>query len=117
MTSNDYVVHADLLFHVMKRSSPLIRAYIINKFPLLFQEQAENMKFVALFPELDLYSKSVFIERITDEKRSATVLLPLMKARLSDFDNKQLKKYLSAYQNFEIPGYLELREKLKDRSK
>jgi hypothetical protein len=104
-SAKDYEIHFELLFQVIRKSVPLIRAYTINKAPLPFQQIENNRQFVALFPSLDDYSKSIFLNRITGEKNLATAFLPLFVASYKDFDKKQQEQIADAYQKFEIPGY------------
>lgn len=108
MDDDYYKTHLPLLFGVIGKSVPLIKAYIIGKAPLPFSDQEQNREFVLHFSEFDSYSKSIFINRITAEKNLATIFLPLMLPRLQILDKQQLDKYISAYQKFEIPGYQEL---------
>jgi hypothetical protein len=102
MSDENFKAAFPLLFQVIRTSVPLIRVYIISKAPLPFIEKEQNKEFVSLFPELDSYSKSVFIDRITAEKNVATVFLPLMIPQLKSLDSKQLNRCISAFQKFEI---------------
>lgn len=111
-TETEYELHTDLLFQVIRQSVPLIKAYAISKSPLPFCTIEKNRQFIALFPMLDAYSKSIFLNRITAEKNLATVYLPLMKPMLMDFDKKQLEQVTVACQKFQIPGYQELEKNL-----
>jgi hypothetical protein len=113
MSNDDYKTAFPFLFQVLRRSFPFIKAYIISKAPLPFTDKGQNQKFVSLFSELDSYSKSVFIDRITTEKKVAIVFLPLMLPQLQILDSKQLDKCLSAFQKFKIPISQELISKLK----
>lgn len=112
MKVEDYNSHFAQICQVISKSVPLIKAYLISKAPLPFQDKEQNQKFVSLFPELDGYSKSIFMDRITGEKQLAAIFLPLMIPQLHILDQRQLDKYFSAYQKFEIPGYQKLLEKL-----
>lgn len=112
MSKEDYENALPQLFQVVGRSAPLIKAYILSKVPLPFQDQEQNLRFVKLFPELDVYTRSIFMDRITNDKNLATLFLPLMLPILSNLDKKQLEQYLGAYQKFEIPGFEELKENL-----
>ncbi len=111
-SETDYELHSDLLFQVIRQSVPLIKAYVISKSPLPFGKIEKNRQLVGLFPMLDGYSKSIFINRITTEKNLATVFLPLMLTMIEDFDKKQLEQIAVAYQKFEIPGYKEQKKKM-----
>lgn len=104
-TNTDYELHSDLLFQIILKSVPLIRAYGISKSPLPFSTNEKNRKFIALFPILDAYSKSIFLNRITAERNLAIVYLPLMVPLLMDFDKKQLEQVKVAFQKFQIPGF------------
>jgi hypothetical protein len=110
-TNTDYELHSDLLFQIILKSVPLIRAYGISKSPLPFSTNEKNRKFIALFPMLDAYSKSIFLNRITVEKNLAIVYLPLMVSLFMDFDRKQLEQVKVAYQKFQIPGYQKIDKK------
>ncbi|OGT22209.1 MAG: hypothetical protein A2342_09455 [Gallionellales bacterium RIFOXYB12_FULL_54_9] len=111
-TKTDYELHFDLLFQVIRQSVPLIKAYAISKSPLPFVTLEKNRQFVSLYPLLDAYSKSIFLNRITAGKDMATVYLPLMMTLLSDLDQKQLEQVTVAVQKFEIPGFQELKKNL-----
>lgn len=111
-TNTDYEFRSDLLFQIILKSVPLIRAYGISKSPLPFGTIEKNRQFIALFPMLDSYSKSIFLNRITSEKNLAIVYLPLMIPMLMDFDMKQLEQVKVAYQKFQIPGYQEINKYL-----
>jgi len=113
MTSSDFEAEFTFLMHVIRNSIPLIKAYIINKAPLPFADKKQNMEFVSLYPELDGYSKSVFIDRITKEKKVAVIFLPLMIPNLYLLDNRQLDRCISTFQKFEIPVNQEYLSKLK----
>jgi len=103
----DYESHSDLLFQVIRQSVPLIKAYTISKAPLPFGNFENNRQFVALFPILDDYSKSIFLNRITSEEKPAKVLLPLLKNEINDFNEKQLEQISAAFQKFEINDFNE----------
>lgn len=116
MSEDDYNRYRDLLLQVMQKSSPIIRAYIIGKLSLPFQNQDENERFAGVFPKLDAYSKSIFINRITSEKQAAMVFLPLLKPWMNGLSKAQREQVLSGWKKFEIPGYSELQEKLEGKS-
>jgi hypothetical protein len=109
-TKSEYEHHTDLLFQVIRQSVPLIKAYAISKSPLPFDTMEKNQQFIALFPMLDDYSKSIFLNRITAEKNLATFYLPLMISKLTDFNMKQLEQVAFAYEKYQIPGYQELKK-------
>jgi len=115
LSGADYETHFVRLFQVMRKSVPLIKAYLISKAPLPFHDEKKNQQFVSFFPELDSYSKSVFIDRITTEKKLATIFLPLMRSHLHVLDKKQLNQYLVAYQKFHISGYHKALKMLYDK--
>ena len=112
-SESDYELHSDLLFQVISQSVPLIKAYAINKAPLPFEQKEKNQQFVALFPALDDYSKSIFLNRISTEENVAKVILPLVFPLFGDLNKKQQELIAGAYQKFEIPGYEEQIEKLR----
>lgn len=112
-TESDYEVHSDLLFQIIRQSAPLIKAFAINKAPLPFEQKEKNQQFVALFPALDDYSKSIFLNRITADKNLATVFLPLLISGSMDFNQKQQEQIAGAVQKFGIPGLEEQIEKLR----
>jgi hypothetical protein len=70
-----------------------------------------------LFPELDGYSKSVFIDRITGDEKLAPIFLPLMIPQLTILDQKQSDKIITAVKKFDISGFLELLEKNIEKDK
>jgi hypothetical protein len=106
-SNTDYELHSDLLFQVIRQGVPLIRAYTINKAPLPFSSIEKNRQFVSLFPVIDDYSKSIFLNRITSEENPAKVLLPLLNKEMIDFNEKQLEQIAAAFQKFEIPDFKE----------
>lgn len=107
LSEKDYEKHIDLLFKVIDQSAPLIKAYIITKAPLPFGEFEKNRQFAALFPKLDDYSKSIFLNRVTTEKEVALVFLPMLLSVSGNFNNKQQELITGACQKFEIPGLQE----------
>jgi len=111
LSEKDYEVHSELLFEVISQSAPIIKAYIIVKAPLPFSNIEKNKQFVALFPELDDYSKSIFLNRITNEKDVAPVFLPMFFPMFNDLNNKQQELITGACQKFEIQGFQELQGK------
>ena len=113
MSEKDFEIYSDLLFEVIEKSVPLIKAYIIVKAPLPFSSFELNKQFAALFPALDDYSKSMFLNRITTKKEVAAVFLPMFFPMFNDLNNKQQELIACAYQKFEIPGFKELQEKTK----
>lgn len=90
MNDTDFRKHAHLILSMLGSNSPLINAYIIAKLPLPFSNQEINEKLILRFPELDDYSKSVFINRITGEDDLALSLLPLMTSQIEHLDERQL---------------------------
>jgi len=107
LSGKDFEKHIDLLFKVIGQSAPLIKAYIITKAPLPFGEFEKNRQFAALFPKLDDYSKSIFLNRVTTEKEVALVFLPVLLSMSGNFNNKQQELITVACKKFEIPGLQE----------
>ncbi|HRX12258.1 MAG TPA: hypothetical protein P5210_11440 [Draconibacterium sp.] len=105
MSENDFEFHSDLLFEVIRKSVPLIKAYIIVKTPLPFSSIELNKQFAALFPTLDDYSKSMFLNRVITEKSVAEVFLPFVIENSKYFNEKQLGQIAEACRKFEIPGF------------
>jgi len=101
-SDKDYEINSDLLFQVMRQSAPLIKANAIMKTPLPFDNFEKNKRFLALFPILDDYSKSIFMNRIITEKEVATVFLPLITSNSKGFSKKQLEQITNACKKFEI---------------
>ncbi len=100
MIPNDYELHSEIIFRAMRQGSPLIRAYIINKFQLPFQDKLKNQELVSIFPELDGYSRSVLLDRITASKEIVAIFLPLMTPYLTLLDQKQTNKLKAASQTY-----------------
>jgi hypothetical protein len=73
-----YETNASLIFDSMRKSSPLIRSFIINKMPLPFTNPENNKAFASLYAELDSYSKSMFLQRMTASKGIANIFVPLL---------------------------------------
>lgn len=105
LTDNDYELHFSQLIQVIDRGVPLIKAYLINKAPLPFQDEEKNRQFVLLFPELDAYSQSIFIDRMIGNQKLANVFLPFMKLQLPILDQKQVDKIQQAAHKYAIAGY------------
>lgn len=103
-SSKDYIARFDLLCRVIKKSSPLIKAYIISKLPIPFEAKEENNKLVMLFPDLDGYSRSILLNRITEESKMTAAFIPLM-MKLKNLNDKQKEQLLSAGKKYGISGY------------
>ena len=116
LSEKDYETHSDLLFEVIRQSAPLIKAYVIARTPLPFSNIETNKQFVSLFPDLDDYSKSIFLNRITTEENVASVFLPLLSTVPMDFDKKQLELITSTYQKFEISGFQKPMKKIREEN-
>ena len=101
-TPTDYELNSEMLFFVISNSVPLVRAFAISKTPLPFANTENNVKFAALFANLDNYSKSIFLGRITSEEESAKSILPLLLAQYKGFDEKQLKQIKTACLKYKI---------------
>ncbi len=112
MSDADFENHTNLIYGMLGRSAPLINAYIIAKLPLPFSNQEINEKFISCFPGLDDYSKSIFINRIIDERDLVSSLLPLMASQIEHLDDRQLDFILVAWRKQGLPGYSELIDKL-----
>ena len=112
-----YESRFELLFQVIRKGSPLIRAYIMNKAPLPFRDQEKNRRLALLFPDLDGYTKSAFIDRISAEKPIAVVFIPLMLPQFQSLDQRQQDKLITQVQKFEISGLEELIKNYAGRNK
>jgi hypothetical protein len=110
MSEKDYEIQADLLFEVVGQSAPLIKAYIITKAPLPYSELETNRQFAALFPKLDDYSKSIFLNRVTTEKEVALVFLPMLLSMPGNLNHKQQELIAVACKKFEIQEVNEQRK-------
>jgi hypothetical protein len=73
-----YEKNITVILDVLTKSSPLVRAYIINKIPLPFIKMENNKALVALYPKLDSYSKSIFRERVNSTKSLSDIFMPLL---------------------------------------
>jgi hypothetical protein len=102
LSETDFDLHSDLLFEVIGQSAPIIKAYIIVKAPLPFSKIEKNKQFVALFPKLDDYSKSIFLNRATTEESTAKSLLPLMLPMTENLNEKQQQLIAGAWLKFKI---------------
>lgn len=89
LSASDYESEANLIFRVLKKSSPLVRAYVINKIPLPFDNHEKNLELVRLYPGLDKYSQNVLINRIISSKAAAEVFVPLIDTTSGFSDPKQ----------------------------
>jgi hypothetical protein len=98
----DYCSHFDQIIEVVRKSVPLVKAYIIAKMPLPLHNQEQNKAFVRLFPNLDTYSKSIFIDRITADSQLSNCFLPLMKPLIKNLDQRQMGKCSLAAEKFGI---------------
>ncbi len=90
LSSTDYETYFERLVSVMQKSSPIVCAYIINKMPLPFRDQEKNRKLTMLFPNLDEYSKSIFLNRILNDKLMLNTFAPLMLTGLNILDPNQV---------------------------
>lgn len=88
-------------------------AYIINRSPLPFINQEVNKSFIARLPELNDYSKSVFISRIAGESDLLPYLLPLKTSQTEHLDNKHRDLILASWRKYRLTGYSELIDQLK----
>lgn len=73
-----YETNITVILDVLTKSSPLVRAYIINKIPLPFNKMENNKALVALYSKLDSYSKSIFRERVNSTKSLSDIFMPLL---------------------------------------
>lgn len=73
-----YETNNTLILDVLSKSSPLVRAYIINKIPLPLSNMEKNSAFASLYNSLDSYSKSIFRERVNSTKSLAAIFTPLI---------------------------------------
>lgn len=103
MTISDFENRISLIFRVLKKSNPLVRAYIIHKIQLPLGNPEKNLEFVKLYPGLDPYSKSIFLDRILSSGTVAEVFIPLVRKAGIITDQKQLLKLDEAADTFLIP--------------
>lgn len=73
-----YETNTTLILDVLAKSSPLVRAYIINKIPLPLSNMEKNSAFASLYYSLDSYSKNIFRERINSTKSLSAIFTPLI---------------------------------------
>lgn len=73
-----YETNTRFMVEVIAKSSPLVRAYIINKIPLPLSNMEKNSAFASLYNSLDSYSKSIFRERINSNKALSAIFTPLI---------------------------------------
>ena len=104
LSSKEYSMHFDALCEVMHKSIPMVKAYIITKFPLPFEAKEQNRKLVAVFPYLDSYSKSVMINRIAEDPKITRIFLPLM-LNTKSLNNRQMEQLLEAEKKYKIRNY------------
>ena len=109
-SETDYETQSDLLFQLIRQSVPLVKANAITKTPLPFKSIEKNQQFAALFPILDTYSKSIFINRIITEKDVAEDFLSFIITNSKYFSKKQLEQIVAACLKFGISGYEDLLE-------
>jgi hypothetical protein len=102
MQASDFEERADLIFLILQKSNPLVRAYILNKIPLPFRDPDKNPELVKLYPVLDSYSKSIFINRIISSKEAAEVFISLLRQPGIIPDQKHMQKLNEADGKFRI---------------
>ena len=102
MKAPDFEERADLIFLILQKSTPLVRAYLLNKIPLPFRNPEKNRGLVKLYPVMDSYSKSIFINRIVSSKEAAEVFVPLFCQTGITPDQKHLQKLNEAAGKFRI---------------
>jgi len=100
----DYETQSELLFQIILKSVPLVKANAITKTPLPFKSTEKNQQFIALFPMLDNYSKSIFMNRIITEKSVTEVFLPFIIENSKDFNKKQTEQIVETCRKFAISG-------------
>jgi hypothetical protein len=110
MSEDDYLAEFPLLLRVIRKSVPFIKSYMITIAPLPFADLEKNKEFVSIFSELDNYSKSVFIDRITGEKKIAVIYLPLIASQVNRMDTKQIEKCILAVQKYKIALPIEFKK-------
>lgn len=103
-TEKDYEKNAGQLFLLIKQSVPLVRANAISRTPLPFESSENNRQFVALFPLLDNYSRSVLINRVVSDEKVAKAFLPELIHYSEYFTGNQLEQIAKARRVFEIQG-------------
>jgi hypothetical protein len=102
MKAPEFEERADLIFLILQKSNPLVRAYVLNKIPLPFRDPFKNPELVKLYPVLDNYSKSIFINRIVSSKKAAEVFIPLFRPPAIILDQKHMQKLNEAAGKFRI---------------
>lgn len=100
-SSKDYITHFEDLCDVMHKSIPMIKAYIINKLPLPFEAKEQNKKLVSVFPDLDTYSKSVMLNRITKDPKLLKIYLPPI-LKIKSLTDRQREQLLFARKKYKI---------------
>jgi hypothetical protein len=98
----DFENQSELLFQMIRKSAPVVKANTIIKTPLPFKSRETNIRFLQLFPALDNYSQSIFLNRILTEKNVAEVYLPLIIDSPVNFNGKQMDQVREACIKFEI---------------
>jgi len=73
-----YETNTGFIFDIIVKSSPLVRAYIINKITLPLSNMEKNSAFASLCNSLDSYSKSIFRNRINSTKSLSAIFTPLI---------------------------------------
>ena len=106
-SANDFLQQFDRLLRAMPKSSPVVSAYIISKFPLVSLNRNQQVKFVEVVSGLDGYSKSIFIDRIIAEKELAVAFFPLVSSQLQLFDERLQNKFMHGIQKLEIQEFKE----------
>lgn len=102
MQNSFYETNTTIIFEVITKSSPLVRAFIINKMPIPFSNMDKNRAFASLYINLDSYSKSVFCERIISTKVAAEIFIPLMNNIYQKRDEKLAEKMQQAAIQYSI---------------
>jgi hypothetical protein len=62
---------------------------------------------ISLFSLLDVYSRSMFLDRINESKQIATIFIPVIKAEISDLDERQKEKMELAAKKYSVAGFKE----------
>jgi len=93
-----------LIFDIIKKSNPLVRAFIINKISTPFSNQDKNKVYAQLYSALDSYSKSIFCDKIVSSKVLAVVFIPLMIRIYQIKDEVITKKMQQAAIKYNLPG-------------
>ena len=96
---HQYIEHQQRLVFLLKKSTPLVRSYILKKLPDTIWQSEQQDPFWEAFSEIDVNSRSLMLEHI-DKALDATLIMLSYDVAL--MTKNQLKKYLEKLKQIDV---------------